>query len=309
MPFPTLALNSGYEIPQIGFGTGTKFRGTDVGGIVSDALAAGFTHLDAAEVYRNEDTVGRVIASVDRSKIFVTSKFFLGDVAHNCANSVQKLGVGYLDLYLVHMPRSIASNFADGWKQFEALKRKGLARSIGVSNFTLEQLKTVVESAQIKPAVNQIRLHLYCYQEQKPILDYCAEHNILVQAYNVLTPITQDAGGPLDTPLRAAADARGCTPAQVIFLWLLAKHVVILTSSSKRERMDEYLATANFAPLTDIEIRQLEEAGEKGPSKNLDETMCSTCAGYNCTYCAKIASVSADAKANDAATRQVLATM
>lgn len=288
---PLVMLRDGAMIPQIAYGTGTKHRGTDISALVTQAIEAGFAHIDAAQVYRNEDTVGVALQGVPRDNIFVTSKYFTGDIEDVCHSTLRKLGLEHLDLYLIHMPGAIKRDVAKGWKVMESLQTAGLTRSIGVSNYSVEDLEDLLQHATVKPSVNQIRLHLYCYKEQKPLIDLCARHNITIEAYNVLTPITQAPGGPVDIPLHAAAHARGCTPAQVLFMWLLSKGAVIISTTSNRERMNEYLGAASFPPLTANEVAALEEAGAQGPLTPLKELQCATCMGYNCTYCTRFAGV------------------
>ncbi|KZV93544.1 Aldo/keto reductase [Exidia glandulosa HHB12029] len=308
MSIPEVELNDGTKIPQIAYGTGTKHRGTDISGLVRHALSAGFAHIDGAQIYRNEDTVGAALHDTPRDKLFLTSKYFAGGIDAACRASLQKLRTEYLDLYLVHMPRALGTDAPSGWREMEQLKTAGLVRSIGVSNYTREELEGLLLHATVKPSVNQIRLHLYCYEQQKPLLDLCAQHGIVIEAYNVLTPLTQAPGGPVDAPLYAAAQKRGCTPAQILFLWLLAKGIVVISTTSNPERMKEYTSVSSLPPLTNEEISALEEAGAKGPSVKLEEIMCRTCAGYNCTYCERFAGVPIVGQ-DDAASRASRATV
>lgn len=152
-----------------------------------------------------------------------------------------------MDLYLVHSPEAL-SNISDGWKSLELAKEKGLAKSIGVSNFTVEQLQ-LLENASVKPVVNQvrtlhhprsliklsysiplqIRLHPYNIAEHAAVLAYCAAHSIIVEAYGSLHPITKSPGGPVDAVVAKLAEAHCVTPAQVLFLWVIGKGAVIVT--------------------------------------------------------------------------------
>ncbi|EJD38902.1 Aldo/keto reductase [Auricularia subglabra TFB-10046 SS5] len=305
MSVPYVELNDGARMPQLAYGTGTKHRGTDISELVTAAIRAGFIHIDAAQVYRNEDTVGAALSNIPRDNFYVTTKYFTGGIEAAARASLQKLGVEYLDMFLVHMPHAIQSDVAAGWRVFERLKQTGVTKSIGVSNYSREQLEELLKHAAIKPAVNQIRLHLYCYHEQKPLLDLCSENGIAIEAYNVLTPLTQAAGGPVDAPMHAAASARGCTPSQILFLWLMAKGAAIVTTTAKSERMKEYLEVSRLPPLTQSEIEALEQAAAKGPSVKLEEIMCKTCAGYNCKYCERFTGLSVVAGQDDAAARSL----
>ncbi|KAG6864526.1 hypothetical protein C0991_008927 [Blastosporella zonata] len=174
------------------------------------------------------------------------------------------LGLKFVDLYLIHHPRLIEHDVEGSWRDFEKIKEDGLARSIGVSNFKLMQLQVIIKVAKIKPAVNQIFFHPYNYHEHKSLLEYSAKHGIVTEAYGSLAPITKFPGGPVDVPVNAAAKRLGCTPGQVIFAWIRAKGVIIVTTSSKKTRLKEYLAVDDLPPLTDEEIQAIDEAGAKG---------------------------------------------
>lgn len=267
MPFGTIELNDGYKIPVIAFGTGTANRGRDATDYVAQALEVGFAHIDTAQIYRNEDSVGTAIreSGLSRSELYVTTKYATGSIYQTVRESLAKLGLKHIDLYLIHAPSSVEPDFEAAWKEFENIRDAGLAKSIGVSNFNVEQLQTVIKVAKIKPAVNQIRLEPYNYAEQKAVLDYCSKHAIVIEAYSSLAPLTTYPGGPVDAALNAAATLRGATPAQILFAWVRAKGAVIVTTSSKKQRLQEYLEAADIAPLTDEEIAAIDEAGAKGP--------------------------------------------
>jgi diketogulonate reductase-like aldo/keto reductase len=123
--------------------------------------------------------------------------------------------------------------------------------------------------SKVTPAVNQIRLHPYNLKEQAATLAYCAARGIQVAAYSALTPLTRAPGGPVDAPVRAAADARGATPAQVLLLWARAKGAALVTTSSRKERLQEYLAAGDLPPLTLAEVAAIDAAGALGPPKSI----------------------------------------
>nr|GAT49305.1 aldo-keto reductase [Mycena chlorophos] len=270
MPFGKAKLNDGHEIPTIAFGTGSVNKGHDVTQISSWALEAGFDHLDTAQYYQTEATLGKAIyeSGLPRSELYITSKYGFGDVKEAFNASLNNLKTTYLDLYLIHNPRSIPpSEIPTVWTQLEALKDAGLTRSIGVSNFDLAQLQDLVKTAtKYKPAVNQIQFHPYNYAQNKALLEFAAEHGIVVEAYSPLAPITQYPGGPVDAPLKAAAERLGITPTQVLFLWAKAKGVVIVTTSSSKQHMEEYLAVGDLPPLTHEEVAAIDAAGARGPA-------------------------------------------
>ncbi|KZT39501.1 Aldo/keto reductase [Sistotremastrum suecicum HHB10207 ss-3] len=269
MPFETTPLSDGNEIPQIAYGTGSVWKGEDVAKYVDQALEQGFAHIDTAQYYANEDSVGTAIrqSGLQRSEFYLTTKFSDGkDVRAVFNDSLEKLGLSYVDLYLVHFPQAIQDDLEGKWRAFEQIKKEGLARSIGVSNFSVNSLEALWKVAKIKPVVNQIQFHPYNYVENKPILDFAEKHGIVVEAYSSLTPITKTPGGPVDAVLEKIGKRIGATPAQVVLSWVKSKGVVIVTTSSKKERLQEYLAVADLPPLTLEEIAEIEEAGAKGPN-------------------------------------------
>ncbi|KAG6841591.1 hypothetical protein C0991_009347 [Blastosporella zonata] len=267
MHFGSVKLNDGNEIPAIGFGSGSVNKGRDATDLVCRAIEAGFSHIDTAQAYRNEDGVGEAIreSGLARNEVFVTTKYSSGVIQDTFSESLDKLGLKYVDLYLIHHPEYVAPDLEGSWKILEKFKDDGLTKSIGVSNFGVEHLQTIIKIARIKPAVNQIEFHPYTYARNKPLLAYCAKHGIVIEAYSSLAPITKFPGGPVDAPINAAAKRLGITSNQVIFAWVKAKGAVIVTTSSKKERLEEYLAVGDLPPLTKEEILAIDEAGAKGP--------------------------------------------
>ncbi|EJD41719.1 Aldo/keto reductase [Auricularia subglabra TFB-10046 SS5] len=260
MPFTTIRLNDGNEIPQIAYGTGSA---RDATAFVKQALATGFIHIDTAQAYRNEDSVGTALseAKVSRDDVYITTKYSSGAIQPALSSSLKKLGLDYVDLYLIHNPHAVENDIPGAWKQLEGFAKGRLARSIGVSNFKVEHLQQVLAVAKIKPAIS---LHPYNYHDNLPLLELCAREGIVVEAYGSLNPITRSPGGPVDTPILQAAARIGGTPAQVIFSWLASKGIVIVTTSSSSSRLKEYLDTADLPPLTSQEIVAIEAAGRKG---------------------------------------------
>ncbi|KAG2039536.1 Aldo/keto reductase [Suillus americanus] len=270
----TVTLNDGNEFPIIAFGTGSSMIFKDVTDYVGQAIENGFSHIDTAQFYRTEAYVGLAIkeSGLPRSSLYITTKYsFDGPPREAIQQSLNKLGLSYVDLYLVHFPK-LFSDFESGWQEFEKMKKDGLTRSIGVSNFTLEDLQKLLKTAVTKPAVNQIRFHPYNYASHKALLEYCAKQSITVEAYGSLNSITQNPGGPVDAVVNAAAKRIGATPNQVIFSWVRSKGVAIVTTSRSEERLQEYLAVEDLhheAPLTDEEIAAIDDAGAKGPPSQL----------------------------------------
>jgi len=271
MPFGTVTLNDGNEFPVIAFGTGSTMKNQDVTDYVNQAIENGFSHIDTAQFYQTESYVGLAIkeSGLPRSSLYITTKYSgIGTSQQAIQQSLNKIGVSYLDLYLVHFPQALP-DFESGWQEFENMKKDGLARSIGVSNFTVEDLQKLLDTAIIRPAVNQIEFHPYNYASHKTLLEYCAKENIVVEAYGSLNSITKNPGGPVDAVVDAVAKRIGVTSNQVIFSWVRSKGVTIVTTSRSKERLQEYLAVEDLPPLTAEEIVAIDEAGAKGPPSRL----------------------------------------
>nr|VWP02301.1 Mannitol dehydrogenase [Ganoderma boninense] len=276
-------------MPVIAFGTGSKWKGKarlclrgaplafterattalqDVTDYVIQAVETGFSHIDTAQWYQTEDGVGDAIreSALDRRELYLTTKWSgLTTIPEAIDNSLKELGVKYVDLYLIHNPRQV-EDLEQAWREFEKIKETGLSKSIGVSNFNVQQLQQIVKIAKFKPAVNQILFHPYNYAENKELLEYSAKHGIITEAYSSLTPITRYPGGPVDAPLKAAADRLNATPVQVLLSWVRSKGVAIVTTSSTKGHLEEYLEVADLPSLTEEEIAAIDEAGAKGPS-------------------------------------------
>lgn len=277
---PTRPLLSG-SIPAVGFGVGTawfRVAGTDKEPLlkqsVLDALEAGFRHIDDAEMYGNEEVTGKAIsewlarAGTPRGDLFVTSKAFSMDDPGPeavCRRSLERMGLQYFDLYLLHAPfqrdgTPFKRSLPDLWRETEGLVEKGLAKVVGVSNWRVRDLEEVYAGAKIKPACNQIEAHPNL--QQPKLLQWCKEHDIVVTAYSPLASLTREQlrGGPLEAAVQVAAKRAGKTPAQVLLRWNLQTGLVPITTSSKPERMAEYLQIFDFE-LTDQEVADISAAG------------------------------------------------
>ncbi|KAF5339753.1 hypothetical protein D9611_009135 [Ephemerocybe angulata] len=268
MPWDKIKLNDGSEIPSIAFGTWKLGKGDDGTGFVEQALDAGFSHIDTAQAYRNEEEAGRAIreSGLSREEVFITTKYSGSDgkdIEDSIKDSLENLGVHYVDLYLIHGPSLARPDIPTAWEQFEGLKGAGLAKSIGVSNFNVKELTILLNSAKIKPTVNQIEFHPYVYQQQKPILDFAKEHGIVIEAYSALEPITTRPGGPVDKPLKKIAKSKGVAEEQILLAWAKAKGTVVVTSSRRKGRLERYLDAGNIE-LSEQDIKAIDEAGARG---------------------------------------------
>jgi len=268
MPWDTVKLNDGNAIPSIAFGTWTLGNGQGPIDQVEQAISVGFSHVDTAQSYRNEEEAGQAIreSGLAREDIFVTTKYsgLNGlDIPTSIQNSLKNLGVSYVDLYLIHHPRLAVPDIPTAWRELENIKESGLARSIGVSNFGVSDLKVLLASAKIKPAANQILLHPYVYAQQAPILDFAASEGIAIEVYSSLIPLTHRPGGPVDIPVSEIAERRKIAPEQVLLAWVKAKGAIVVTTSSKKDRLERYLG-AGDVQLAEAEVLAIDIAGAEG---------------------------------------------
>ncbi|KIJ69012.1 hypothetical protein HYDPIDRAFT_172509 [Hydnomerulius pinastri MD-312] len=275
MPVSTLALNDGAQVPWIAFGTGTALFAKDAEQAVTVAIENGFTHLDGAQVYKNEATLGTGIAASGkpRSELYITTK--LGALQPGATpksaleESLKKLGVDYVDLYLVHQANQHVGKLKEVWKGMEEAKKAGLTKTIGVSNFTADHLNDILEVATIPPAVNQVEAHPYVWKALGPNFAIHKANNIVTSSYGGLSPLFRGKGGPLDPVIEQIRvrleSTRGSavSDGQVLNKWLKQKGVLVVTTSSKAERIREYLDTENVPDLTDSELELIETAGGK----------------------------------------------
>jgi 2,5-diketo-D-gluconate reductase A len=244
---PNIRLNNGVEIPQLGFGV-FLVEPADCVEAVTNALEVGYRHIDTAEMYGNEKEVGEAIrrSGLDRSEVFVTSKLNNNKHAPEDAlkafdQTMDDLGLEYLDLFLVHWPLpGIDVDYVDTWKAMEQIYAGDRCRAIGVSNFHEHHLHRIFEATEIKPAVNQIEVSPYLTQD--PLRGFCKEHEIAVEAWS---PIAR--GKVNDDPvIKQVAESVGRTPAQVTLRWHVQRGDIVFPKSIRRERMEENFAIFDF---------------------------------------------------------------
>ena len=237
---PALALNTGFAIPQLGLGVYQAEAGSEAYDAVITALELGYRHIDTASIYGNEADVGRAVrdSSLPRSEVFVVSKVWTKDQGYDqtlraCERSLQLLGLDQLDLYLVHWPKPETRK--DTWRAMERLTREGMARAVGVSNYTIRHLEQLLATANTPPAVNQVEFHPFLYQRE--LLQFCRAQGVVLEAYSPLT-----RGERLnDKTVCAIADKHGATPAQVLIAWCLTLGLVVIPKSVRRARLMENL--------------------------------------------------------------------
>ncbi|KAK0451394.1 Aldo/keto reductase [Desarmillaria tabescens] len=270
MPWDPVKLNNGHSMPSIAFGTWKLGNGDGPISQVDQAISVGFNHFDTAQSYRNETEAGIAIreSGLARNEVFITTKYsgLDGlDIKTSIQNSLKNLGVTYVDLYLIHHPRLAVPDIPTAWKEMEALQAQGLAKSIGVSNFGVNEIALLLASSNIKPAANQILLHPYVYARQSPVVDYCQKAGVVIEAYSPLIPITTLPGGAVDIPVNDLAKKYGVTPDQILLAWTKSKGAVVVTTSSKKSRLEGYL-NAGDLELTPHEIAAIDLAGAAEPT-------------------------------------------
>jgi len=231
-------LNDGQLMPRLGFGVYGIASGGACLRAVSDALEVGYRHIDTATFYGNESDVGRAVreSGIPRERLFVVTKLWSSDQGYAsavsaCELSLSRLGMDYIDLYLIHWPEP--GKRLDSWRALVELRARGKCKSIGVSNYTVAHLQELMNDSDVVPAVNQIEFSPFLYQRQ--LLEFCRAHGIQVEAY---CPLTR--GKKLHDPtLGAIARKHAKTPAQVLLRWALQHDVVIIPKSQHRARITE----------------------------------------------------------------------
>ncbi|TGX54847.1 aldo/keto reductase [Sphingomonas gei] len=237
----TLTMNDGRAIPAIGFGT-YLVPDAEAPRITREAVDVGYTLVDTAAFYGNERGVAEGLSG--RDDIFVTTKLWRDSLGYDSAlrafdNSLAQLGREQVDLYLIHWPMPSLGKYIEAWRALVRLHEEGRAKSIGVSNFTAEHLRTIVDATGVVPALNQVELHPGF--QQRALRDFHAEQGILTQSW---APLGQ--GTLLAHPaIVGIAEARGCTPAQTILAWHLHHGLAVIPKASARERLAANLAAGD----------------------------------------------------------------
>ena len=230
----THALADGNEIPALGLGVWQVPDGPECVNAVRWALEAGYRHIDTAQAYGNEESVGQGLreSGVPREDVFITTKFNPGrkDPVAEVERSLQRLGVDRVDLYIIHWPRGGATW---AWPGMEQAKQRGHARSIGVSNFSVAELDEVIGVASDRPVVNQVQFSPFEYR--KALLQACTERNIALEGYSPL-----GTGRHLsESTVTEIAQRLGRTPAQVLIRWSVQRDVIVIPKSTHQNRIDE----------------------------------------------------------------------
>jgi 2,5-diketo-D-gluconate reductase A len=265
---PNIRLNNGVQIPQFGFGV-FQIEPSRTAEAVRMAFDAGYRHIDTAQGYGNEEGVGQAVreSGLPREELFVTTKLINNRHGHDEAiaaldESLQKLGLDYVDLYLIHWPRPHADRYVETWRAFEKILSDGKARSIGVSNFQVPHLERLAAETGTVPAVNQIELHPLLQQSQ--LRDYHREHGIVTEAWS---PIGK--GGDLlrEERLVSLGDKYGKSPAQIVLRWQIQLDNIVFPKSVTPSRIRENIDVFDFELSDDdmATIGELDSGTRLGP--------------------------------------------
>ncbi|AGN37283.1 aldo/keto reductase [Bacillus paralicheniformis] len=259
-----ITLNNGTDMPWFGLGVFKVEEGPELVQAVKTAIKHGYRSIDTAAIYGNEEGVGQGIreglkeAGISREDLFVTSKVWNDDLGYDetiaaYEASLEKLGLDYLDLYLIHWP--VEGRYKAAWKALETLYEQGRVKAIGVSNFHVHHLEDLLKDAAVKPVIDQVEYHPRL--TQKELQAFCRSHSIQLQAWS---PLMQ--GQLLSHPLlKDIADKHGKTPAQVILRWDLQNGVITIPKSTKAERIAQNAEVFDFE-LTLEEMKQIDGLNE-----------------------------------------------
>ena len=257
----SVTLNNGLSMPTLGLGVWQMSEGEETENAVRWALEAGYRLIDTAKLYGNEKSVGKAVraSGIPRKEIFVTTKFWPADlvgVETAFEGSFKRLDLDYVDLYLIHFPVAFVPGVAKSvrnhtWKSFEKLYQGKRVRSIGISNFSVNQIKELLAICSVVPTVNQVKFNPFSYDAE--LLEFCKSKDIVIESYSPLT-----RGSHLSNAAVAKiARAHNKSPAQVMIRWALQHGTVVIPKSSRQERIKENLEVFDF-DLSAEEIRRID---------------------------------------------------
>ena len=252
----TVTLNNGVEMPILGLGVYQLTEPGECERVVSEALELGYRSIDTAASYRNEEAVGRAIAAsgIPRDELFITSKVWIQDAGEKPARaaferSLERLGLDYLDLYLIHQPMG---DVYGSWRALENINKEGLSRAVGVSNFYPDRLVDLILHNEITPAVNQVETHPFHQQvEAQKVMQ---EYNVQIESWG---PFAEGKNDLFTNPtLTAIAEEHGKSVGQVVLRWLIQRRVVVIPKSARRERLEENINVFDFT-LSDAQMNTI----------------------------------------------------
>ena len=249
-------LADGNDIPLLGLGVWQMADGPETENAVRWALELGYRHIDTAQAYGNERSVGRALrdSGVPRDEVYITTKFYPArpDAEVEAQRSLERLGVDYVDLYIIHWPQG-GPTWA--WPGMERARDRGYARSIGISNFSVTELDELLAVAETRPVVNQVQFSPFKYRRK--LLDACEERDVTVEAYSPLGTGRHLA----DARVQQIAERVGRTPAQVLLRWCIQRDLVVIPKSTHRERIEENAQIFDFT-LSDEVMNALDALDE-----------------------------------------------
>ncbi|RYX78804.1 aldo/keto reductase [bacterium] len=249
MAIPLTTLNNGVEIPQLGLGVWQTKNGQEVIDSIHAAVDNGYRLIDTAAIYGNEEGVGEAIraASIPREELFITTKLWNSDQGYDATlrafdKSMERLGLEYVDMYLIHWPVPKLDKYIDTWRALETIYKQGRAKAIGVCNFNVDHLEKLLAASEIKPAVNQIELHPRL--QQRELRDYCKANGIRIESWS---PIGGTGGDLLDDPtLTIIADKHHKSTAQIVLRWHIQLGLVVIPKSVHAERIQQNADVFDF---------------------------------------------------------------
>lgn len=252
-----VTLNNGLQMPQLGYGV-WRVPDEEVTVAVTKALEVGYRSIDTAKVYKNERGVGKALAAsnIPREELFITTKVWNSDQGYENTlkafdASLERLGLDYVDLYLIHWPTPKYDEYVETYKALEKLYKDGRVKAIGVSNFTIEHLQRILDECEIVPVVNQVECHPYLQQNE--LKEFCKQHNIYLEAYS---PLMSGGDALTNDVVTGIAEKHSKTPAQVIIRWHLQNNNIVIPKSVTPSRIKENFHVFDFE-LTPDEMKQI----------------------------------------------------
>ncbi|MFF2483829.1 aldo/keto reductase [Paenibacillus sp. NPDC058071] len=266
-----VTLNNGLEMPQLGYGVWqvNDDQATDA---IAKAFEVGYTSIDTAMIYRNEVGVGQAIkqTSIPREKLFITTKVWNADQGYENTlrafdESLKKLQLDYIDLYLIHWPTPQFDQYIETYKAMEKLYHEGKVKAIGVCNFEIEHLERLLKECEVKPVLNQVECHPYLAQNE--LKAFCDKHQIFLEAWS---PLEQGGEVLKDEVIVKLAEAHGKSPAQIVLRWHLQRNAIVIPKSVTPSRIEENFNVFDFELSADdiAAIDQLNKNRRKGPNPN-----------------------------------------
>jgi len=261
----SITLNDGNTIPKVALGVYKAPNGQETEDAVTAALDAGYRHIDSAARYANEEACGNAIrrwmqkTGTPREEIYICSKLWDADHGYEATfnalcDSLDKFGLDYLDLYLIHSPAEDEQKRLDSWRALETAQKLGKVRSIGVSNFGAAHLESLLKEARVVPAVNQVEVHPFCQREA--LVELCNQNGIKIEAYSPLA-----RGNKLEDPtIGRIAEKYGKTPAQILLNWNAARGNVVLPKSLTAHRIQSNLESFDFV-MDDEDVKIIDQLG------------------------------------------------